>query len=592
VPIIVRSLAESMAMLKEDDLPIAIDLDLLMALDTDLSEQNYVCQTVDQYECAWWKGRKPRTPLLAERLDRSTVDKCLETHLSQIKEPLEPPSNHRTKLPINPSATVYASATEKTMKCPKCNEYSEILSNTLLDILDLHNLAAASKTSAETQWNIDMRRASTFHLLHEAAVIKETAEPCSGEAEVISSVSDNAKMELARLQALPISSHKWTWGEKLTEAEVLALRRSGTKPKYRMHSGYDISLHDGKLTGVDSPWPSAPKSIQDLQDMPPQSTSAFPDYDFPAVQYFKKRRNLIYDPLGKIRPPHTPVDAVRPHSQLADLTSKNLISHNEIFNAEREESSSDDRRSMANNKDVADEWSSAADDMPEIQAVVDVADVWSSGSEEKEENAEPQTTAVVDVADVWSSGSEEKEENAEPQTTAVIDVADVWSSGSEENNESRRAGKEVTSSLVIEDNGRGRESTTQEIEKIWSSASDDEHAKLGRVIKNEWSSASDDLDDAEANNLSSQTPANSQFLASPSKITIDTSDFYIPAVDAWPAPHFNLPDSPLHFKHPDSPLQTPAPQPWRRFGPEDFKNLKDYMFEDKRSDSQSEEEYE
>lgn len=38
----------------------------------------------------------------------------------------------------------------------------------------------------------------------------------------------------------------------------------------------------------------------------------------------------------------------------------------------------------------------------------------------------------------------------------------------------------------------------------------------------------------------------------------------------------------------NSALETPAPNAFRRYGPEDFKNLHDHMFLDKLSDSESE----
>jgi len=75
-----------------------------------------------------------------------------------------------------------------------------------------------------------MRRTATFHLLHEAALLKETAGTLTPTLATATTtqrsamVHDEALTELRRLQALPPSSHKWTWGEQLTEQEVLCLR--------------------------------------------------------------------------------------------------------------------------------------------------------------------------------------------------------------------------------------------------------------------------------------------------------------------------------------------------------------------------------
>jgi hypothetical protein len=70
-----------------------------------------------------------------------------------------------------------------------------------------------------------MRRASTFNLLYKAAVIKEggpaTRPPQGNKGERAKAVEDTAQEELQHLEALPPSSHKWTWGEQLTKADVL-----------------------------------------------------------------------------------------------------------------------------------------------------------------------------------------------------------------------------------------------------------------------------------------------------------------------------------------------------------------------------------
>lgn len=229
VPIVLRSLAASMAILEENDLPMGLDRDFLMTLDSDLSFQNPICQIVDEYDCAWWNGRKPRSLDLAKVMDRSSVFDCLEKHENQLIGNIEPiyDISALPKTPILPlnadiSANIPGSSTTKPIKCRKCDKYSQILSNSLQDILDTHSFASTMLTCSETQWNIDMRRASTFNLLHEAVVIKEMANPMADKqsalpkGNIIESVTEKAKRELVRLKSLPYTSYKWTWGEKLT----------------------------------------------------------------------------------------------------------------------------------------------------------------------------------------------------------------------------------------------------------------------------------------------------------------------------------------------------------------------------------------
>ena len=87
-----------------------------------------------------------------------------------------------------------------------------------------------------------MRQASTFKLLHEAAMMKDVASdslannPIPINKELI---AQNAAEELERMKLLIPSSHKWTWGESLSKSEVLSLCWPGKKHRNRIHSGYD-----------------------------------------------------------------------------------------------------------------------------------------------------------------------------------------------------------------------------------------------------------------------------------------------------------------------------------------------------------------
>lgn len=240
-----------------------MDDDFLMTLDADLSVQDFRCQIVDEYGCAWWEKRKPRNMATAEIFNKSSMEKCLESHHTQLfgDEGLPPKVPNKQRAAASdkrPSAT-------NNSNCDKCVQYGQILADTLQDLLDAHNTANAMSTSFEIQWNLDMRRASTFNLLHEAAVVKEMAGPSSASSMVLPanvkvSVAESAKHELNQLMALP-TSYKWTWGERLTKDKVLALYSSGTRPIGLFYSGYDLSLKDGIQPGYDLSSPSMPKTI-------------------------------------------------------------------------------------------------------------------------------------------------------------------------------------------------------------------------------------------------------------------------------------------------------------------------------------------
>ncbi|KAF8804423.1 hypothetical protein BYT27DRAFT_7025902, partial [Phlegmacium glaucopus] len=262
VPIIVRSLADSMAMLQQDDLPIPFDPEFLMMLDIGAHESDNKSRVVEKYNRAWWNGRKPRSLAIAKILDHSCLPKCLHMHKIQLASTCRGEIVDCPQVPAKPTmpAALAGAGTDASAgQCQQCVLYRDILGDTLRDFLDVHRFSNTMSTASKNQWHLDMRRASTFNLLHEAAVIKESSTPASDElAQQVhgintstsaslqqASIAEVAEQELHRLRALPPTSHKWTWGESLTDAEVVALRRSGTRPAQASHSGYDISLREG-----------------------------------------------------------------------------------------------------------------------------------------------------------------------------------------------------------------------------------------------------------------------------------------------------------------------------------------------------------
>ncbi|KAF8799290.1 hypothetical protein BYT27DRAFT_7121080 [Phlegmacium glaucopus] len=260
VPIILRSLADSMAMLHQDDFPIVFDPDFLLTLDIGTHASDNKSRVVSNYECCWWKGRKPRDLALVKILDASCLSRCMEFHKIQLAS-----ANHGQIVDLP----------------PQLQKYRDLLSNLLQNFLDTHKFATAMSTASETQWNLDMRRASAFHQLHEAALIKETAglQPAP--------------------PSLPPTSYRWTWGEVLTEAEVRSLRQPGLRPAQECHSGYDASLREGRLTGEPSPMPSTPTSHGRHEDVPAEVLSPPPDTSLTYMPYLANFSQMVYDPLSR-----------------------------------------------------------------------------------------------------------------------------------------------------------------------------------------------------------------------------------------------------------------------------------------------------
>ena len=586
--------------------------DFLLALDAD-SFDNNKSRIVDHYERAWWKGRKPWSIDLTEILDRSSIGLCLKDYQKQLLAELgnvrsQMPKGPKSPASINPSSD-HTLAESKTA-CDQCAQYSEILSDTLHNILNTHQLANAMCTISESQWKINMRRASTFNLLHEAAIMKETADIGNNQAfigaDITKSVAENAKLELERLQALPPTSHKWTWGERLTKTEVLNLRRSGTKPLQRSYSGYDLSLITGPITGQDSSAPSMPSSTIANIQMPADSSSALPSYNIPGLSYFEMKKNLSYDPLGTSRlVTMLPIDSSAVPSASAELNAENLSLHAEMLSmANISNDNSITLEGIVKDSETAiaileRQLGTEADDETPVMGAEDgdgtsamgIEVLWVSGSDG--ENGTP----AVGIENQWLSGSDSNDE------TPAVGIEHQWSSGSEADAETPAMGIENkwSSGSDAED-----ETPALGIEKEWQSASDAEEKEAvaernenegesdhevneeHQGIEHAWSSASEkdvdiEADISSADPLSSQPIYNSDYVTSPSRITINRQQV------SFPWPDLNFDGQLLNSSQQNtSSLETSGVRPVRHFGPEDFSNLQDHMFEDKLSESEDE----
>ena len=129
--IIIWSLADSISMLREDQLPISFNPDFLMMLDIDMSDKDNKSRIVNQYERAWWNGRKP------QQLDLSSIDRCLNFHKVQLASS----KNGRIqRLPVlasmlaniirNPLSDDGTSAFKN--QCRHCAQYCQICFRTFL----------------------------------------------------------------------------------------------------------------------------------------------------------------------------------------------------------------------------------------------------------------------------------------------------------------------------------------------------------------------------------------------------------------------------------------------------------------------------
>jgi len=80
--IILCSLADSMAMLPENELPLVILSNFLATLDIGAYEEDNKCQVIKGYNLSWWTGQKPRDLDTVKILDQSSLAGCI-THYCQ-----------------------------------------------------------------------------------------------------------------------------------------------------------------------------------------------------------------------------------------------------------------------------------------------------------------------------------------------------------------------------------------------------------------------------------------------------------------------------------------------------------------------------
>ncbi|KAM6494949.1 hypothetical protein JOM56_009572 [Amanita muscaria] len=126
---------------------------------------------------------------------------------------------------------------------------------------------------ASNNWDHDLRWTAGFYQLHEPALIKEldsasavslalattlvsapAGRPTRSNTQGVrksKQIKKNAKSELERLQALPLTSHKWIWGTDLTLKDILNMVKASKKMS-KVHSGYVESLPGVNLSGETS----------------------------------------------------------------------------------------------------------------------------------------------------------------------------------------------------------------------------------------------------------------------------------------------------------------------------------------------------
>ena len=406
IPIVIRTLADSLAFVQDENLPFHPDSQFLDTLDAGNHE------LVPSYKLQWWTGRKPKDLGKVEILGASTVRACLSHFRDQKLKATVLPAGAGAGSTSSPAGSTSLPAGSTLLpgagQCQSCNKYRQLLSDVLQDILKFESYASLMSTSSENLLNIGIRKASIFNQLHEAAILKESDSvppPAKAtKAHHIAETQRRASSELKRLEDLPASSYKWTWGETLTKEEVLKLRRIGTRPGKVPHSGYDISLAEGQMKGKDSSGPSAlNSSLGKHEELPAEATISIPSTNFQHPHFYKSNpdHRLVYNPF-----------------RVSEPASHNSAPHN------------------SSALDIADKWTSGSGS-PESPATRpgEIAAVWTSGSEAGSAQVPPsaaEENEILQMADAWEDEDRVEDESGAqaPPSAAekneILQMADAW----------------------------------------------------------------------------------------------------------------------------------------------------------------------
>ena len=273
VPMVLQSLSVSLAAVPNANLPIPFDLGLIAMLDSGTNDSDFG-RIVKSYALAWWQGT--RRPADGGTLTAKTLERCLEQHRLGLLETMggEPMPEHpiipipSLQLSFDAEANVGTDRADAnvgtdggtattTDDCARCTVYKSLAGNLLDELKSIKNFASGMAGTTCNETELIPRRALGFYSLHEKVLTKELvsesqpvtikhSSPLTKKGKMSLQVSLDADDELERLRAMPTGSHKWTWGETLTQDEVRSLRHVSKKC---VRSGYETTLKPGNFDG-------------------------------------------------------------------------------------------------------------------------------------------------------------------------------------------------------------------------------------------------------------------------------------------------------------------------------------------------------
>ncbi len=224
IPVVIRSLADSLALADHDTLPLDIGEQLLSYLATESSfDENHPNFVVSSYYNQWWTWRRPPTHNAESNiLGPLNVDACLSHHRDSVNAARE-----RAEIkPITDAfitsgqATSFSAGVPDEHMCGTCKEARVTCADLIDKLRQAQAFAATMRSASMAEAELARREIAGAHLFGETVVLKESALP-----------DQNTPQE-----------SQWQFGASLTREDVLQLNRPMSG---RIHDGYNESLPSG-----------------------------------------------------------------------------------------------------------------------------------------------------------------------------------------------------------------------------------------------------------------------------------------------------------------------------------------------------------
>jgi hypothetical protein len=162
VLILLRSLADSLADVNLDHLPLGFHPSLLAFLDDSVASDS-PSHLVESYACDWWHQKADPAP--SRIFGINTLDECLDHYQQWV-------STHETvSTPIDSQSGQDAPSGQ--VDCQSCMDLHALIHDMFDEAHMMHSFLSTCESAADAEMNANLRKVAGFHHLHELALLKE-----------------------------------------------------------------------------------------------------------------------------------------------------------------------------------------------------------------------------------------------------------------------------------------------------------------------------------------------------------------------------------------------------------------------------------